>query len=149
MENRNRTSYSCLNPSFKLVNLEEKKYAETKQCLYEVDNAEDIDTVRKIEIYSDQKTCKENCLKCRRYFDIESGYFETICDKTTFFYYFLCIGPFKNSIKENGKVKQISLIFIIILIVLVLTMMASTLLYYHKFKRNTNPSMVSKVIKAY
>ena len=145
LKNRNKTSYSCLNPNFKLVNLEEEKYAEIKKCLYEIDDVDDIDTVRKIEVFADQKTCKENCLKCRRYFDIESGYFETICDKTTNFYYFLCIGPFKNSFQQNGIVKQNTLILSVVLTVLVLTMMASALLCYHKFKRNTNPSMVSKV----
>ena len=142
VENRNESSDSCLNQNFKLINIEEKKYAETKNCLYEIDDVYDIDIIRKIQVFADRKTCNKECLKCRRYYDIEFRNFETTCKKKLT-YFKLCVGKFENTSRENGKVKQNTLIFTVVLTVLFFSVIGSTLICYHKFKRINNPSMVS------
>ena len=143
VENINKTSDSCLNKNFKLINIEEKKYAETKKCLYKIDDVDDIDNIRKIEVFADKNICNKKCLKCRRYYDIEFKVFETTC-KEELTYFKLCIGKLKNTSRENGKVKQNALIFTVVLTVLFLIVIGSILLCYHKFKRTNNRTMVSK-----
>ena len=89
--------------------------------------------------------CNKNCLKCRRIYDIEYKYFETICEENRILNYHLCLGPFKNNFKENDTRKRKRFVYILGLIILLLTMMVSALLCYCKCKRNNSPSMVSKI----
>ena len=145
MKNKNKTSYSCLNQSLELVNLEDEKYAEIKKCFYDIDDTDDINTIRKIEVFINSKMCNKNCLKCRRIYDIEYKYFETICEENRILNYHLCLGPFKNNFKENDTRKRKRFVYILGLIILLLTMMVSALLCYCKCKRNNSPSMVSKM----
>ena len=140
VKNSNNTLNSCLNQRLNLLDLDDKKYDEIKQCLDEID---DVNIVKQIEVFADNKICQKSCLKCRRFYDFESGYFETVCEENKILKFHLCFGPFKNTSEENSAVKRKSFVSILITTILVL-MMASALFCFRKFKRTNNPSMVSK-----
>ena len=140
VENLKDNSYPCLNKSLKLLDLDDKKHVEIKKCLDEI---VDVSIVKKIELFAENKMCHKNCLKCQRYYDIESGLVETICNEKESFHLHLCFERFKNTTKENGKVKKKSFVFTLVIIISLLTILASALLFYRRFKKNNNPNLVS------
>ena len=144
VENSNNTLNSCLNKRLNLLDLDKKKYVEIKKCLDEV---VDVSIVKTIEVFAHNKRCKKSCLKCKRFYNIEFGYFKTVCEENKILKYHLCYGPFKNTPEENGVVKGKGIVSILITTILLLTIMASVLFCYRKFIRNNNPCMVSKNIK--